>query len=256
MRNKIAFAVGFFLVVSPLISSAQTVSLGDTCSSNPTIQCLQQEIQLLVQILNQLLAARTTHSTQATASIDQSSLTTSSGVPTITGSASGVSSVYVAVTAGTNQAGTANQAGNGQVSVVNGRWNVTIYPKAEDVFTAGVYSVSVYTALGGTLLTTGTLSILGNALQPTATIDQSSQSKTAGALTISGTGSGSVIYDGVTVFLAPLSASSYSNSYATVAGQLGKDGFYQNSSAGIKDNGPWTAGFSYVNAGSYLILVY
>ncbi len=104
-----------------------------------------------------------------TATIDQSSLTTSSDGPTITGSANGVSSVYVAITAGANQAGTASQSGSGQVPVVNGRWNVTIYPKA-DVFTAGVYSVSVYTAMGGTLLSTGTLSILGNALQPTANI--------------------------------------------------------------------------------------
>ena len=121
-----------------------------------------------------------------TATIDQSSLTTTSGGPTITGTASGVSSVYVAVTAGTNQAGTANQTGSGQVSVVNGHWNVTIYPKA-DVFTAGVYSVSVYTTMGGTLLTTDTLSILGNALQPTATIDQSSLSGPYGNVTLTGT---------------------------------------------------------------------
>ncbi len=142
-------------------------------------------------ILGTTIITVTNGATAATpsATIDQSSLTTSSSGPTITGSASGVSSVYVAVTAGANQAGTANQSGSGQVPVVNGRWSVTVYPKA-DIFTAGVYTVSVYTAVGGTLLTTGTLSILGNALQPTATIDQSSLTSTSNTPTITGTAQG------------------------------------------------------------------
>jgi hypothetical protein len=58
MLKKIAFtAVGLSLLVSPLIASAQ-VTLPPDCSSNPTVTCLQQEIQLLIQILTQLLALR------------------------------------------------------------------------------------------------------------------------------------------------------------------------------------------------------
>src|ERR1700690_1233063 len=188
IKRAVSVGVGMVLLASPLLRSAQTVS----ASSNNAalIAVLTQLVQILEQELQQLLAAQgntTTTQTTATtqtntqsnaviqpsASIDQSSLTTSSGVPTITGSASGVYSVFVTVTAGTNQVGTATQTGIGEGDASNGRWSATIYPKGANAFTAGIYTVTIYNDLSGLygpVLATGTLSILGNALQPTAII--------------------------------------------------------------------------------------
>jgi hypothetical protein len=93
------------------------------------------------------------------ATINQSSLTTTSGTPTITGSASGLSTVYVVVSAN-------NQAGHsqGNISVLNGQWSTIITPLAETTLPSGTYQVSVYSSYsdptnGVAPLTTGTLTI-------------------------------------------------------------------------------------------------
>ena len=113
-----------------------------------------------VQISGNLVAS--------TATISQSSLTTTSGTPTLSGTASGVSAVYITVS-GNNQYGTSN----GGVSVTNGQWSTTINPRAIYAFPVGTYTVQVLTyngsSVGTTVLATGTLTInASNA--PTCTI--------------------------------------------------------------------------------------
>src|ERR1700739_1010543 len=59
MNKKIALvAAGILLLASPFIVSAQSGQLTDTCANNMTVQCLQQEVAQLIQVLNQLLSHR------------------------------------------------------------------------------------------------------------------------------------------------------------------------------------------------------
>lgn len=101
------------------------------------------------------------NSTQPSATIDQSSLTTGYVNSTITGTAANTSSVVI------------DLKGIPSVTapVSNGRWSAQI-----PYYTSGTYTIQVSDSTDSMVLTTGTLSILprGNALQPTATIDQSS----------------------------------------------------------------------------------
>ena len=80
MRKKIAIAfAGAALLIAPLLVSAQAITLSDTCSTTPSIECLQQEIVLLVQILNQLLAAHSVVPTTPRPSTNTLSVTSPAG---------------------------------------------------------------------------------------------------------------------------------------------------------------------------------
>jgi hypothetical protein len=69
MHKKITFVVvGLSLFISPIVTSAQTVTLPAGCTTTPTISCLQEEIRLLTQILNQLLTQRATGTNTGTLS--------------------------------------------------------------------------------------------------------------------------------------------------------------------------------------------
>jgi hypothetical protein len=195
LKKYISFGVGIALLASPLLVSAQTVSVSSNAS---LIAVLTQLVQVLEQELQQLIAAQrgTTlapsaailppptggsspsqtnpsyqSSTQPSATIDQSSLTTTSLAPTITGTATGVSQLYVVVY---NSSDKVWGSGNTDVNVVNGRWSVQIgAPVSSFVLAPGIYTVKVYVWPGDALLSSGTLTVTGsNSTQPSATISQ------------------------------------------------------------------------------------
>jgi hypothetical protein len=98
----------------------------------------------------------------ASATIDQSSLVTTNGNPTITGSAYGTSDVGLKLTG----PGGDNVYTSGSASVINGRWSVPIVSAKvampNGVLTPGTYSVRVFDGMNVyesnmRLLTTGTL---------------------------------------------------------------------------------------------------
>ncbi len=104
----------------------------------------------------------------ASATIDQSSLTTGSATPTITGTASGISSVYILVRSLSSSDPVGNvEEGPTPVDVTNGRWSTgVLYGKGG--FTPGTYTVSIENGLNGPLLTTGIL-VIGSGSSSIAT---------------------------------------------------------------------------------------
>lgn len=82
------------------------------------------------------------------ATIDASSLTSTSGSPTLTGTLIGTSSAALLISAGDKASGT------GTINAQNGRWSAIIAPPLP----AGKYKVSIVS--GGTTLVTGDLSIV------------------------------------------------------------------------------------------------
>ena len=122
---------------------------------------------------------------------------------------------------------------------------------------AGLKSAQVAISDGVNTVTTGcSVSVGSGASVDSASIDSSSQTQTSNSFTITGSSSGIVPYDGIIVYIVPSSYRAYSNDYSSIAGQLGKTGFYKSNSVGTKTSGQWTASFSYVDNGSYFILVY
>lgn len=96
-----------------------------------------------------------------TANIDQSSLTTSSSMPTISGSAFNVSQLGISIS---NSGGKVWASGNFAVS--GGRWSSTVF----QTLLPGTYQVQVYS--NNVVLTTGTLTI--SSLAPTCSLIPSS----------------------------------------------------------------------------------
>jgi hypothetical protein len=96
-----------------------------------------------------------------------------------------------------------------------------------------------------------TVKITLNANTSAATIDQSSLTQPSGSFNITGTATNVSSY--VSVWLVP-SSYSYATDFATVSGQLGKDGIY--SSPGQITAGHWTAPFNLNVSASFKVLVY
>jgi len=198
------------MTAAPFLVSAQITGLTDTCSTNVTEACLQQEIQLLIKILTQLLALRNANpSGQVSVSIDTNALVSTSGTPTMTGSASNLSQVYVTL-AGNNEFGHSQ----GNVTVVNGRWSAAIAPLADSSFPAGTYQIAVYGSASDananraaltvanlnivTQVTSGTIAV-SSATQPANTIAPQGAVLQFTKFTLTNTGSWPVTIDHVTV---------------------------------------------------------
>lgn len=119
------------------------------------------------------------------ASIDQSSLRSTSGLPTISGSAGGTSYVGLAISDG------GKVYGSGMYPVINGRWSIPILadkislPGNPGVLTPGTYYVYVYDA-NNTQLAWGTLTII-ESQAGIASIDTSSLLQNTNNFTITGT---------------------------------------------------------------------
>lgn len=117
-----------------------------------------------------------------TATIDQSSLTATSGLPTITGTATGFTSVTVAISVEVGSGG----ANIGSVPVVNGHWSATLTPSniyynntglRDNQLPVGSYRVNIYDgATGGPgYYAQGTLTITSpvTTSAPTASVTSS-----------------------------------------------------------------------------------
>ena len=176
MLKKLAvWVLGSLLLISPTLALAQTVNasslssaasecLSPAAGTDPAVtqQACNTLIQELIVVITALIANQ--HSTAPSATIDQSSLTTSSLSPTITGTASGVSSVYIQVISlsSADPAGTVEE-GPTPVTVTNGDWSTgTLYGKGG--FTPGTYTVSIENGVNGPLLTSGTLTLGTNTI--------------------------------------------------------------------------------------------
>ena len=93
-------------------------------------------------------SAGNSSSTSQVITIDQNSLVTNSAFPTITGTASSASSVYVDIQGYLPAKGEVNDYYSGTVSVVNGKWSFTASPRNSDFaspqgFGSGSYTVRV-----------------------------------------------------------------------------------------------------------------
>lgn len=89
-----------------------------------------------------------------------------------------------------------------------------------------------------------------------AIIDSGSLSQNQGPITIVGTTQNlPTNSDGIDVFLVPYAVNSRSD-YTTISGQMGRDGFYKGGISSRDNWSSWSAGFSYVNAGSYRVYVF
>jgi hypothetical protein len=117
-----------------------------------------------------------------TATIDQSSLATNSVTPTITGTATNLSGIFLYITQPSAGFG-AQGVVDANVPVVNGTWSYAI-PSGDDL-TSGTYQVNVQNLVTLTGLATGTLTIRASN-PPTATIDQSSLATNSVTPTITG----------------------------------------------------------------------
>jgi len=178
MLKKIAFtAVGLALFTAPFVASAQ-VTLPNDCSSNPTIACLQSEIQQLLTILNQLLSA---HKHQPSAAIDQSSLSATGGgngitYKTITGTASNAQQLIVTV----------QSLSNFYVTVVNGVWTINAPLPAPGNYAVQVIDNDTGTSMG-TVLATGTLAVTGGANPSAGTLTASNPNPIPASIVAGGT---------------------------------------------------------------------
>ncbi len=106
--------------------------------------------------------------TNPTATIDQNSLTSSSGTPTLTGTAHNVAQPFgISISDSGGKVWT-----SGTISVSNNRWSSTL----NQALPAGAYQVQVYS--NNTLLTSGTLTI--NLLTPTCALSTNKSSYTLG----------------------------------------------------------------------------
>ena len=220
MLKKIAFgSVGIILLATPVIVSAQSLGLTDTCSASPTIACLQNEIQELVQILNQLLSARGNHHPPAQPSQSTLSATPTSGSAPLTvnfsftliGPARG--SVSNVINYGDGSSGTLAPTNCTDVS------GGCTYTGSHTYANPGTYSASASTTLwclttdaSGNCTAENPVGTVGSATvtvgntssQLSATIDQSSLATSSLSPTITGTASGvSSVYIQVTSLSSP-----------------------------------------------------
>jgi hypothetical protein len=117
-----------------------------------------------------------------TATIDQSSLSTTSTHPRITGTAHGVNAVGLSI--GKN-GGKFDGTGTFNMDQY-GNWGVTLN---NQTYEPGTYQVDVYSDTN-VLLISGTLTVTGNITPPTATLDQSSLSTSSNHPRITGTAHG------------------------------------------------------------------
>jgi len=111
-------------------------------------------------------------------------------------------------------------------------------------------SYSLYVMNGNGMSNTLTVKILSVLTAATATIDSSSLKQYTGKFSITGTASNST---GVVVLLEPL-AYSATRDFATVDGQVGKDGYYRAYSS--VTNGRWSINLAYDVSNSFFVLVY
>lgn len=186
-----------------------------------------------------------------TGDIDQTSLNSSSANPTISGSATGVSSVEVVVR---KDIFTSTRLyDNTSVPVVNGRWSATISP----ALSSGSYNIDVYgpSDLKLNYIVSGTLTV--GVQQAAATIDQTSLTANTANPIISGTATG---LNSVTVSIASNSPGGGSSS-ATIPVVNGRWSAAVNSSVFPTTSGlfttNWTSAVSpYLSNGSYAVTLY
>ena len=189
-----------------------------------------------------------------TGGIDQGSLNSSSANPTISGSATGVSSVEVVVRKDTFS--NTRLYDNTSVPVVNGRWTTTISP----ALSSGSYSVDIYgpSDLKLNYLVSGTLTVgsIGNQ-QASATIDQTSLTANTANPLISGSATG---LNSVTVSIASNSAGG-GGSAAPIPVVNGRWSAAVNSSVFPTTSGLFTTNLTstvspYLSNGQYAVNVY
>ena len=175
----------------------------------------------------------------ATAAIT-SSLTSTTGTPTISGTAANTTVVNVSVTSSTGSVAFTS----GSVTVSSGNWTTTVAP----ALAAGTYTVTVSDGSGHSL-TTGQLTVTSggsNSTTPSATIT-SQTAQTSGTFQVTGTLTNttalnvflvSSTYTGPTNYGSVVNLSGSIMVNATISGQT------------------WTAAFSGVANGSYKVYVY
>ena len=180
--------------------------------------------------------------------IEQSSLNSSLANPTISGFATGVSSVEVVVRKDTFT--TARLYDNTSVPVVNGRWSSTISP----ALATGTYIIDVYGPGDMKLnyIVSGILTLNISATPPSATIDQASLAPSSGSFVLSGSASGSSRVD---VYVVPASYSGGTDLQSL--GNLEKGGGTPgvSSNTSYVSNGRWSTSFSGFVSGAYKIYV-
>ncbi len=195
------------------------------------------------------LTVNASNSTQSSAAINQSSLTTGSANPTLSGTASGVSAIYLGIDM--LQTGGGPSYYSGAVPVTNGQWSVTVNPTTfqGDPYTngglpAGSYLVQIWSSpeLGHTNeIETGNTNFSVNgtvATVPTASVTQTTPNNPG--VTLSGSVSNT---NSITVVLVPATYSGATD-WGTVTSNSPA---FQNvtvpvsSSSGIQN---WTATFS------------
>ena len=150
-------------LVSITLLLQAALSLLALVQANPSLPQSTRDSAVLVaqNAIAQATSQISTYSYGAT--IDHNALTTVSSTPTITGTANGLSSVYVDIWMATpSRAVSQAQILGGTAPVTNGRWTFTVsdeYAMYQSVLQKGMYTVHVYTSRGGTLLTSGTLTV-------------------------------------------------------------------------------------------------
>ena len=221
-------APDFFCSVSHTYASASTYTAALKDSSGDILA-------------TQTITVTGSNSAQPSATIDQSSLTTSSLTPTITGTAIGLTHVDVYI--GQNMAARPVILGGGAVPVVNGRWSYSV-PASDGLVYSGSYYVSVQN--GNTGLAQGTLTF--------SSVSVVNASPT-GSILSSSFGVGSLAYStGKPVFLG-----SASNASTVTVSILNGSSYASVLSSGpiAVNNGAWTW---YVPEtlpnGSYIVQVY
>jgi len=101
------------------------------------------------------VAITVTPSSGLFATIDQRSLSSSSENPTLTGTASGVSQVYISINPGTGSSQGASAYVSSLASVVTGNWSISVSTALQP----GTYTVHVYDTDGAPDLASGVLTI-------------------------------------------------------------------------------------------------
>lgn len=191
---------------------------------------------------------------QPTAAIDQSSLTTSSLTPTISGT-SNASSVRLVIT-NPNSPTAADLYESNFVSVENGRWSITVSPPSAQSYYEQLIPGSYPIEIDGSdfeTLANGTLTITDSQTsgqnQPTAAIDQSSLTggsclNSTGVLAsrvISGTASGvtevTVDVAGGGEIVSSTKAPVVNGRYSTITSPMGTDGGWTVTVFGLGPNG-------------------